>query len=406
MIKKPYLYILYFIVQEISEGITKPVEKPIPKPLPPTVSLETDGQVQKRSIEEILKSQIRNSVSNNVANQTNSNAENPGDNNQTVLSSIPPCAASTPVKTTNASDSPSIVPTTSSANTSINTTTATSTSNESSYTHQNTYKRFKPNTGSNHHHHHHPRFSNSSHHHTSFYTSQHQHSNLMYGGHAQHSQQHYNQFNQQRYPSGVQLAGAMYPPNLIYHQAAAGGVNQSQMIPQMYAYQTTAAATATPYINQTGQVSYYTSATAGGPNGVYTGASYQTDHQQRQNAMFLQQNGYTQTRPVQLPIHHTNQQHHQQHQPLQINLNETNIKNEPIDQQGRGVEATQQDLAIKSSRPYFTNPMPFKQEPSDEAATTVEVKQEDTALNLVNHLLKDQSILSQLEKVAQTFKRN
>lgn len=74
-----------------------------------------------------------------------------------------------------------------------------------------------------------------------------------------------------------------------------------------------------------------------------------------------------------------------------------------------------------SSMPYFTNPMPFKQEPCEPSTSDVAAsnstnpqpqsssaaKNDDAAaLNIVSHLLKDQQILSRLEKVAQSFRLN
>jgi hypothetical protein len=169
------------------------------------------------------------------------------------------------------------------------------------------------------------------------------------------------------------------------------------MIPQVYAYQTS------PYASQLpGQVGYYATTA---PNGHLYAAG---------NAIYA-------ARPPQIPSHlqlqqqqfhhqlqqQQQQQQQQQHQPLQINLNETNIKSEPMDH-NQGGDSSAAQLSSAKSKPYFTNPIPFKMEPaeSDELAAAVTKQEDSTALNLVNHLLKDQSILSQLEKVAQSFKRN
>lgn len=75
--------------------------------------------------------------------------------------------------------------------------------------------------------------------------------------------------------------------------------------------------------------------------------------------------------------------------------NEIRVKSEPVEL----VQSHQQ-------QPYFTNPIPFKQEADIKQEPGVTKQEDAAALNIVNHLLKDQNIMSQLEKVAQTLRRN
>lgn len=91
------------------------------------------------------------------------------------------------------------------------------------------------------------------------------------------------------------------------------------------------------------------------------------------------------------------------------------------------VKSEPQEVNVSNQMPYFTNPIQFKREPSDpllqqhqqqsqiqqqqqqqlaETTTNGQSKEDAAALNIVSHLLKDQQILNQLEKVAQTFRLN
>ena len=94
---------------------------------------------------------------------------------------------------------------------------------------------------------------------------------------------------------------------------------------------------------------------------------------------------------------------------------------EPYDPSTTPYPTRQQQMDISppvQQNQYFTNSIPFKQEPSEpiikqelisyneSPTTSSNNNNENAALNIVNHLLKDQQILNQLEKVAQSFRLN
>jgi hypothetical protein len=164
-------------------------------------------------------------------------------------------------------------------------------------------------------------------------------------------------------------------------------------------------------------IGYYTPQT---PNYIYTNGgtpvypNYSHQPQLAQQSQYYitanQQHHHQQQQTP--PSHHSQQfqqniqnQHLQQQQTLRLPIMSpsTPVKIEPQEQQWQ---------------PYFTNPIPFKQEfkqePSESASATTSRQNSSNknsdndaaALNIVSHLLKDQQILNQLEKVAQSFRLN
>jgi hypothetical protein len=109
------------------------------------------------------------------------------------------------------------------------------------------------------------------------------------------------------------------------------------------------------------------------------------------------------------------QLHHQSN-----SISNTGIKLEPYDPTTQYPVRQVIDISPPMQQnQYFTNSIPFKQEPSEPVikqeiinynnespSTSSNNNNENAALNIVNHLLKDQQILNQLEKVAQSFRLN
>lgn len=122
---------------------------------------------------------------------------------------------------------------------------------------------------------------------------------------------------------------------------------------------------------------------------------------------------YIQHQPPTLLNHHY--QHHQQSMHLKPPPIATSLPNAA---QHQPIKTEPQEFVIQHGiKPYFTNPISFKQEPSDAPfssnqqqtqsqgrAKTSSSENDAAALNIVNHLLQDQQILNQLEKVAQSFR--
>ena len=321
------------------------------------MSLETDGfVVQKRSIEEILKSQLRNS-SNRLSSA--SSATNLAENENTTTETEPAEKTATSVSPRNLTVSSSAAAFTSASSRNIN-------SNYFNLTPvQNNSKRFKPSYNNNH-----PRYSSNPSQNLpfSFYQQQQQRQQLVYAmpryAPPPTNLQLLNPYQAQIYNQMPQIMQAPPPPP-IYHTS--------------------------PYANQ--PVNYYSSS---------SNSSYLAQVQSNQQPITSYQTTYAQNNNNN---NNNNNNQQQQQQPLQINLNETNIKTEPVEFKGglNNIPVTSQGKA----KPYFTNPLAFKQEPSESNVNeTIASAATSTALNLVNHLLKDQQVMSQLEKVAQTFRKN
>jgi hypothetical protein len=330
-------------VIEISEGITKPVEKPIPKPLPPTVSLETGetAPTRKRTIEEILKSQLLNAqASLNQAINSSNNIEK----NQPefdLANTNSPSSSNQPAFSTSIATSPTNSTTSNRNSTNPYSSTPSRVSTNASSYQNKRFKQFHQNRS----------FPGPNPPNPPFF--QNQNNNLMYNN--QHS-------SMPRYALNT-LNPYQYPPQApVYHQQPQQQITYSH-----------------PHAYNHPQLTYTAYNTPAASSSSSTISYYNTVPQTSIALVSQQSNVYESQTSFQNSSKSTN-----------------SIKNEPIEPSVLS--------PIKANQPYFTNPIPFKQEPREANEQGNSGGNADTALNLVNHLLKDQQILSQLEKVAQSFK--